>query len=705
MSNIIPFLPKSSQLRQESLDKLVSHYESFTKKPIQNPLDIQKKPWIWGYFRWDGLGRFMRIEHSTSIGNRKKDLPNHMSLPDKTLREIQAMTLHFIVTKSGLSETKYSNLLRALLLIELVLRKRSPTGLANFSDLKASDLENAVHIAKEVRNSQTAPVLEDAQSLLLELGIVTSSAVKNWINTSRRKDKREYNQTSRSQESNKLEKLPDLKAINALANYFAQQPWLTKGEDPTKLDQDPKNIIVSSVLTVLSLVPCRIQEVLKNLPANCLLRQSESSVGNVLGIHWYSDKTDMTHTKWVPYTPSGTFEAVIEEAVERLKYITEDARQILKQWDSTCPEFNEAKYLRAKEEGRLPKGWPWFEKKLKLRFSDAMFVSLKYQMNSVRNTIENETDIIKKANFRDWLRSKDGKNSWTGEPLRQKGFFDRIGHEGLELKTEDYNSHAYRHLVNTAARLGGMSEFEVNIWSHRKQQGQGEVYNHTTGEQRRNLILHGDHKGKELSPDERLAHINNSLPMTRKNLGMRFEIVGNNVGGFTFNHPLGTCVHNYVEGPCLRNMDCVMCPENLHCKGDKRTLKNLMHELEESNSFLQMAIESSDSMATKRYEPRSEILSALTDILGENSPLADGDLVILSPEDAPKAGLLERAKLIAEQIKSSQPQIKQLHKETSKELGVKRSLPVTYDHTSEEDTDSSEFDSVVDDFLLEFEDE
>lgn len=706
MNNIIPFISKPSIQRQKALEKLVEHYKAFMQEPLENPLDVRQAPWKWGEFRWQGLGRFMKIEFSSSLGSTQKKLPPHMALPNKTLHEIQAMALHFIAMNSGVSDTKCSDCIRGLLIIELVLRTRSVNGIANFSDLKASDLDNAIQVGQKVRNSTIPPTLEDAQNLLIVLGIVTSGSVKNWINTLRRKHKRDYNQSNRSQESKNLLKLPNLKAVNILADYFASQPWLTKGEAPVKLDNDPKNIIVSSVLAILSLVPCRIEEVLKNLSVNCLTRQPESSVGNVLGIHWYSDKSDLTHTKWVPYTVSGVFEEVIEEAIARLKYVTEDARTLLRKWDSTCPEYNETEYQLAKQDNRLPAGWPWFEKKLKLRFSDALFVCLKHQMASKRNTIHNRIQIIKTSNFRDWLRTKESKNSWSGEPLLDKGFFDRIGHSGLNLKTDDYNSHSYRHMVNTAARLGGTNEFEVNIWSHRKRQGEGEVYNHTTGEQRRNLILHGDYKGKKLSPKERLAHINNHLPMTRKNLGMRFEIIGNSFGGFTFNHPLGTCVHNYAEGPCLRNMDCALCPENLHCKGDKRTLKNLNHELEKSNTFLQMAISNNDQMGLNRFEVRSEILNALTDILGDSSPLADGDLVILAPQDAPKAGLLERARLIAEQIKVNQAKIEQQHTKTKDKLGVTRSLTTNINTSANQDVNnSSTFDAVVDDFLLGLEEE
>lgn len=706
MSKIVPFLPKSTIKRQEALDALVTHYSALMKRPLDNPRNSRGKPWVWGNFWWEGIGRFVKAEHSDNLGANAKKLPPNMALPEKTLNEVQALILHSVLTNPNASRSYFGGLLRSLLLIEAVLRKRSVDGLANFANLKASDLDHASQLYLE-ENVDRSPIrISSGQRLLLKVRIATSASVKNWIDSARIQYDAAYKRQSLSLEVAPDGKLPDMQAVKAAADYFSSQPWLTRGEDPIGFDEDQRNIVISSVLTVLSLTPCRIEELAKNLPVNCLIRQPENTVGEVLGINWYADKTDMSSIKWVPYTASGVFKAAIEEAIARLEYLTEGARSLLRSWDSECPEYDEGEYLKAKRENRLPKNWPYFEPALKLRYSDAMFVCFRHQMHPINHTIKNRIDWITKDNLRDWLRSKSSKNGWTGEPTTLKGFFDRIGYEDLALVPDDYNTHSFRHMVNTAARLGGMSELDVNMWSHRKRQGQGEVYNHSTGEQRRNLILHGNHKAKELTPEERLNHINHDMPMTRQNLGMRFELIGNSYGGFTFNHPLGTCIHNYVEGPCMRSMDCVMCPENAHCKGDKRTLKNLREELEDSNAFLEMAIKEEDRRGEHRFQMRSEVLKSLVKVLGENSPLADGDLVILSPHQAPKAGLLERARLAAELIKKNKPEIEDRHTKAKSEIGVTRSLPALDPAPSYSvSSDVPEVDSVIDDLMLGFEDD
>lgn len=701
---IIPFVPRSKVKHQKALDTLVMHYREIMKEPLANPIDKRASSWVWKAFNWVKVGRFIKIEHSLDSPSLKF-LPPKMQLPDRTLEEVQALLLHFVLTKNR-GSTACTDMLRALLLVEKALRDRSSTGVANFTDLKASDLENAIQLGTHYTRFGNPRAPDKARDILVQTGVVTLSTVENWVNSTNRTNRKKSNQEGRSLDSDSYKKLPNMQAVSASANYFANQPWLTRGEDPTDLDEDQRNIIVSSVLAILSLVPCRYEELLKNLSINCLIRQPESTVGEVLGIHWYADKTDMSNTKWVPYTASGEFERVIEEAVARLKYVSEGARNLLRRWDSECLEYDKEEYHKAKSENRLPKGWPYFKPKLKLRYSDALFVCFKYQMNAARKTITSRVDFIADHQFRDWLKTKEGKSQWSGRPITSRGFFDRIGHQNLDMTLTDYNSHSYRHMVNTAARLGGMSEFDVNMWSHRTEYGQGEVYNHMTGKQKRNLIVHDNHKGKELTPEERLDHINNGMPMTRKNLGMRFELIANSYGGFTFNHPLGTCIHNYVESPCMKSMDCVMCPENLHCKGDKRTLKNLQEELEQANSFLRVALSKNDQRGAHRFEMRSEVLTALVDILGDNSPLADGDLVILSPGDVPTSGLLERARLAANHIKKYGKSIESQYGQVKAELGIDRSLPSgDTESPLAEDDHSTGFDSVIDDLLSEFEDE
>ena len=60
--------------------------------------------------------------------------------------------------------------------------------------------------------------------------------------------------------------------------------------------------------------------------------------------------------------------------------------------------------------------------------------------------------------------------------------FERIGYEHLNLNPDDYNTHAYRHMVNTG-KIRWDGEFQLNWWSHRQEMGS--VYDHRTAEQKK----------------------------------------------------------------------------------------------------------------------------------------------------------------------------------------------------------------------------
>ena len=79
----------------------------------------------------------------------------------------------------------------------------------------------------------------------------------------------------------------------------------------------------------------------------------------------------------------------------------------------------------------------------------------------------------------------------------------------------------------------------------------------------------------------------------------------------------------------------------------------------------------------------------------------DGDLVILSPEQAPKAGTVERAKAAAE-ILNHDNHIKLTHKEACKQIGLTRALPLLEDVEAKRKVEEE---IQLDDFLLAYEDD
>lgn len=677
--SLTPFVSKEQLKGKKALEAFVTHYKSLMKSPIKNPYDNTKAEWEWGAINWALVGNFIKYEYIT---NRK--ISTKMALDQNSMAFCQAVVMHFWLT-TKCSNSHVAGILMTFRTIEFILRKRSHNNVADFSSLTVIDLNNAIKKVSSDKKLRRFAESKVMLTMLNRLNIVQSQALLKWKNpilVEFSKKALEYKSPASA------DKLPDIRAVIAITEYFRGQPWLIMGDKPDDLDPDHRNILVSSVLAILMIVPGRIAEVIEQLSVNCLHKEFVEGK-TVLGIDWYAQKTDMNHIKWVPNTINGEFENTVREAVARLTHITEPARQVFRTWDNECKEFDQSAYHQAIKNNWLPKSWPWFSKKNGVRYSDALTVAIEHQFNPNRINNDKRATPIKYGSFHRYLSGKK----------EVKNFFDRIGHKGVELQTDDFNTHGFRHMVNTAARIGGMSEFDLNWWSHRKTMG--ENYDQRTFEQNKNFIATGSINGRELSSKELLEQINHAIPLTRKALGLKFEIVPNGHGGFTFQHPLGRCTHNYVEGPCLRNVNCVECTENLHCKGDKRTLKNLMEELEKINLFIQIAIRDDDQFSLKRLKMRHEIVDSLVNLLGDKSPLIDGDLVILSPEKAPKAGTIERAKAAAE-ILNHENHIKLTHKEACKQIGLTRALPLLEDAEAKKKVEEE---IQLDDFLLAYEDD
>ncbi|MFM5039414.1 hypothetical protein ACET57_05260 [Aeromonas veronii] len=665
--NIVNFVNREQLEGRKAIESFVSHYRHVMSEPLTCPFD-PSKTWVWGANRWHGAGRFIKYELKDIVKSLNPDEKHLLSHGSREL--IQALILHMYVMNGGISRTKVNSVLSDYLALECVLRERALNGEADFASISVIDLNNTLQKNMDF----TFEYLKSIVETFGLLGIIKSQSVLQWINPRvkalKKKDSDAYREKLTDDNSYKL---PNYEAVIAAADYFRNQPWLSCGDNADEIDKDFKNVIVSSALTILMMVPARSQDIFEQLSVDCLVSAKVDDT-TVYGITWYAKKTDMDHWKLVPSTATGEFENAIKEAIERIKLVTEPARQVFKTWDKECPEYSPAAYQKALENGWIPADFPIYSAQNKVRYSEALMVMLKHQTHASRSTVENCAIKINKFHFRDWLRAKINKSAWSGNDIYTPSFFERIGYEHLELNPDDYNSHAYRHMVNTAARLGGMSEFQVNWWSHRKEMGS--VYDHRTAEQKRIMIsTGGNFEATELTPHQRLDQINHNLPLTRKNLGLKFELVDQATGGFTFKTPLGTCTHNYSESPCTRSCNCVECPENLHCKGDKRTLKELRKELDDVNNKIYLATSECDSFGLKRLKIRHEIVDGLVKILGDESPLEDGALVMLTYEQAPDSGLIYQAKEIAKQIENGNNLTIIKHAEAIKQLGLARVLP------------------------------
>lgn len=217
----------------------------------------------------------------------------------------------------------------------------------------------------------------------------------------------------------------------------------------------------------------------------------------------------------------------------------------------------------------LPKGFPWLNSEVGLRYSEALLVTRRYELAEDRGTFNGVVDAVTMQQVSDGLggRSAHGQSS----------SFSRLGFTASDGGSLKINTHQFRHYLNTLAQAGGLSQLDIAKWSGRRDVRQNEAYDHVT-------------------PAEILAKVRNAigeLPETTEALNnlparviirreefLRLKIPTAHTTDY------GYCVHDYTMTPCQLHMDCLYCEEHVCIKGDKQKTALMQQRLEESRKLL-----------------------------------------------------------------------------------------------------------------------
>jgi hypothetical protein len=302
-------------------------------------------------------------------------------------------------------------------------------------------------------------------------------------------------------------KLPTEAAVDALGRIF-------------RAAETPRDILTSGVAALLCSAPDRISEVL-SLRVDCEVEQRLPDGKVVYGLRWWPSKDAPPMIKWI--IPS--MAPVVKEALRRIRKVTDPARRIAEWYEKhprrlfLPPSFEylrNQEYLSSEELrtllglspkghisfcvhhkiayagrgaawrvrfsaiedhllGRLPAGFPYVVKELNLRFSEALFVFRKNELHPDRATISLMIDAldINRVNSDLGSRSSSGFGS----------VFSRFGLTELDGTSIQVSTHRFRHLLNTAAHMAGMSNLDIAKWSGRIDIRQNAAYNHMTVDQ------------------------------------------------------------------------------------------------------------------------------------------------------------------------------------------------------------------------------
>lgn len=438
---------------------------------------------------------------------------------------------------------------------------------------------------------------------------LTKANLNGWKSPIRR-EARSNTKLGKEAEASRSKKLPDDEALDAIAEIFASDPQL------------PRDRLATSFIAMSMCAPQRASEILA-LPVSAEVVLKDRDGIERYGWRFFSNKGFEGDIKWVP----NTIVEIAREAFKRIKELTQPARDFAR-WielhpdqfyrHAGCPNvpedeplsmedavralgFDPASRMRAwtlldyrglkPEDGfhtlrslwqyvlaRLPDSFPWLDKEKKIRFSEALFCTLRNLAHATRTTVPVELQVLTPGFFTADLGPREGVKY-------HNGLFDRHGYVGADGHPLKITTHQPRHLLNTIAQRAGMSQEYIAKWSGRANIAQNRTYNHTTDEE--NLAKIREDIVSSCAPVVKGLVTKSASPATDNDfLGIVSPAVHITEYGY--------CVHDFIISPCMKYRDCVNCSEQICVKGDEAKLARLKIRLERLQLTLARALEENE---------------------------------------------------------------------------------------------------------------
>lgn len=393
-------------------------------------------------------------------------------------------------------------------------------------------------------------------------------------------------------------RLPSPAALEALPQIF-------------RMATESSDIIVSSVAALLCAAPSRVCELFE-LPSQCEVDQT-----------YGPDKKKAYCLRWWPAKGADPmlkvilpeFADVVREAVAKIRTETESARKIARWYEQhpnqmylpvgsehlrhqewltnreielvmSVKQVRNWRRFTAKVENKqdgkmrfedvernvlamLPANFPVFSKHTGLKYSEALFVVLKDQMNIARVPKPCMIEPI----------TMNTVNYGLGARIKHCGtsIFSRFGFTEPDGSPIQVVSNQFRHYLNTVAQYGGMSQLDIAKWSGRTNIHQNSVYDHLTTGQMLQIIQ--DAVGNESQMFGPLAKLPKKLPVSRDEFArLRAPTVHVTDIGF--------CIHDFVMSPCQRFRNCISCEDLVCVKGDPQKTHSLRERLGDIRGLL-----------------------------------------------------------------------------------------------------------------------
>ena len=636
MAEIFQFKPKATLTAEENLRVFISK--------CRDQLTVFGSDLNWGAPVWPNIIVFAKLGMTT----RK---PTQGEVQDPAFIDFAKAYFRY---QQGHHPTGAKNESKAFRTVEAALLQVN--GNANINGLSISVLDEAAELARQHYSDGSAyhcgREIERLAKFVVENQLV-SCAVQNWVNPIKRAD--DKNKTGREANKNREEKLPSDIALNALAEIFANDPI------------DGRDIFTTSVFAMLMSAPSRISEVLA-LPADCEVFETDRDGIERYGWRFFAGKGYEGDIKWIPTV----MVSVAKTAVARIKMLTENARQLAKWIEShpnrfyrhaNCPDVADDEPLTAEQScmalglvseskkqcrsslynrglahkdrvhtlrslwehtlARLPDDFPWFDKDKGIKYSNALFALNANQFHGNRGCLP--VELHKPTN--------NFFNSDLTPRLALKGkhtsIFDRHRYHVVNGEPVKLTSHQARHLLNTIAQRGGLSNLEIAKWSGRADVKQNRTYNHMTEYELVGMAERLDSSKALFGPAGEVAK---HFPVTM----LEFNTLEHAAVHVT---EYGYCVHDYTIGPCEKFRDCINCNEQVCIKGEDTEIldriKKRLVTLEQMLCIADEAVESGEMGADRWYQYHKKTVTRLRELVAilENPGIENGAQIKLRGND------------------------------------------------------------------------
>jgi hypothetical protein len=480
-------------------------------------------------------------------------------------------------------------------------------GTVNPAEIRCETLNRAVQMLEGVghcRANQIALELEKLADFLASNHMVM--APLEWKSPIKKPGMAHAARVGKDFDELRARRLPSPEALAALAHIF---------RTATK----PGDVLVSSIMAILCAAPSRIGEVFL-LSADCEVIQSDSKGTAVYGLRWYPEKGAPPQTK--PIITSMV--DVVREALNKIRALTKPARTVSAWYErhpnelylpASLERLRDKKTLNAEELAQvvfatpttqagignwvyrhkvkrrtprrvgmaadyafadveaaviklLPRGFPFVNKEIGLRYSDALLCHQRGLRNSATATYRGAIELI---GINDVLRLISAQKD-------KVSIFERFGYVEQDGTPIRVRTHQLRHYLNTLAQAGGLSQLDVAVWSGRANIHQNAFYDHVSD---RDALAVLD----ENTRDDK--HVPATLAARRKAVLIKrdeFERLQVKTAHTT---EFGFCVHDFAMLPCQLHMDCLNCDEHLCLKGDRVRNENLRQWRDETKALLE----------------------------------------------------------------------------------------------------------------------